>query len=401
MTLSSQDTAPVRKNFRISDVRGIAQLAIKGTREVTSLTEHAHWQVLHSLRLASRETSPQTRGITGLVYRSIHGIAKGVGWGLEEGLKALEPRLGALDDQDAGISSEGRAVALAVLNGVIGDELAASGNPLAIPMSIKPLNSGTASTSGRVAILAHGLCMGVHQWQPNKASEVDCYSGLARWLAEEQGYTVYLVEYNSGRRIADNGHELAELIDRQWNSLGQGAEEVLLLGYSMGGLLLRSACEEARRRDFHWLQSITQLVTVGTPHHGSPLERLGQGFQEILGSIRHTAPYVRLGELRSAGITDLRHGAVTADITDANVPLPQGVTCYAIAATLAEGSKRWADHRVGDGLVPVYSALGRHRDPQWRLTFPEEHQAVLPATGHLQLLHSPEVANQLARWLSR
>jgi hypothetical protein len=55
---------------------------------------------------------------------------------------------------------------------------------------------------------------------------------------------------------------------------------------------------------------------------------------------------------------------------------------------------------LGDGLVPVASALGQHRTPAKRLAFPEEHQAVVHRTGHLDLLSSEEVSNILRGWLN-
>jgi hypothetical protein len=55
---------------------------------------------------------------------------------------------------------------------------------------------------------------------------------------------------------------------------------------------------------------------------------------------------------------------------------------------------------LGDGLVSVASALGQHRQPARRLRFPDEHQAVVHATGHLDLLSSAEVYARLRGWLS-
>ena len=52
------------------------------------------------------------------------------------------------------------------------------------------------------------------------------------------------------------------------------------------------------------------------------------------------------------------------------VPLPEGVACYAVAATTASSVGGLKDRLIGDGLVPVASALGRHEDPARGSTSP-------------------------------
>jgi hypothetical protein len=132
----------------------------------------------------------------------------------------------------------------------------------------------------------------------------------------------------------------------------------------------------------------------------------------VLGALPHTAPLATLARLRSAGITDLRHGRVRDDTSGpsdrfahggderAPLPLPEGVTCCAVAATLASQRSRVAERLLGDGLVPLRSALGQHDNPAHQLAFAPEHQCVLYRTGHLELLASPAVAAQLKRWLA-
>ena len=119
---------------------------------------------------------------------------------------------------------------------------------------------------------------------------------------------------------------------------------------------------------------------LGTPHHGAPLERAGNWIDMLLGTTRSTAPFARLVRLRSAGITDLRHGNLLdrdwhghdrfQRQTDSRqpVPLPEGIACNAVAATTAAGPGRRAV-LPGDGLVPLRSALGQHDDPRRRLMF--------------------------------
>jgi hypothetical protein len=74
----------------------------------------------------------------------------------------------------------------------------------------------------------------------------------------------------------------------------------------------------------------------------------------------------------------------------------RAIFCYAIAGTLTpkDGPKLRSD-----GLVPVDSALGRHDKPGLTLDFPEDHQWIGFAVGHMDLLSRPEVYDKLRSWL--
>jgi pimeloyl-ACP methyl ester carboxylesterase len=176
-------------------------------------------------------------------------------------------------------------------------------------------------------------------------------------------------------------------------------QELTILGHSMGGLVTRSACHEAGKRSHSWPAHLRHLVFLGTPHHGAPLERGGHRLDYLMALSPYSVPLTRLGRMRSAGIQDLRHGTITGDDEHEFVPLPANVQCFAAAATL--GSRRGfvADRLVGDGLVPLDSALGKHRTRSLRL--PKSHQWIGYEMGHLELLHRPEVYAQLRAWLQR
>jgi hypothetical protein len=179
----------------------------------------------------------------------------------------------------------------------------------------------------------------------------------------------------------------------------------------MGGLLARAAVFYGRQMGHRWPAQLKHLVFLGTPHHGAPLERAGHGVDLLLASSPHTLPFAKLGKIRSAGITDLRHGhVVDADWQGRDrfaspedhrtpLPLPEGVACFAVAATLAPKRGLLADRLMGDGLVPLNSALGQHDEPARRLVFARESQYMAYRTGHLDLLSSREVAAQVLAWL--
>ena len=243
----------------------------------------------------------------------------------------------------------------------------------------------------RLLVLVHGLCMSDHQWLHQGFSH-----GAA--LADELGYTPLYVRYNSGLSIAENGSRLAGLLETLLAHWPCRVDEVTLLGHSMGGLVTRSACVAASGSHHAWPERLRALVFLGTPHHGAPLERGGAGLDTLLGVSPYSAPFTRLGQARSAGIRDLRLGTITAG-EHRFVPLPAGPDCYAVAATLGTRRNVLGDRLLGDGLVPLDSALGRHRARGATLHFPPSHQWTGHDMGHLELLHRPEVQARLAAWL--
>jgi hypothetical protein len=178
----------------------------------------------------------------------------------------------------------------------------------------------------------------------------------------------------------------------------------------MGGLVARSACHQANLKGQQWPRQLKNMVFLGTPHHGAPLERAGNWLDVLLGSTPYSRPFAKLGQLRSAGVTDLRHGLLLDEDwvgldrfhrkpdTRAPVPLPTNVACFTVAATTAAKRSLLADRLLGDGLVPLHSALGQHEDPLRCLPFAPGHQYMAYRTGHLQLLNSPAVTQQLLTW---
>ena len=78
----------------------------------------------------------------------------------------------------------------------------------------------------------------------------------------------------------------------------------------------------------------------------------------------------------------------------------KGIACYTVAATMAAKRSLLADRLVGDGLVPLHSALGQHLDPRRSLVFAKGSQWIGHRRNHLDLLHHPDVTRQLLQWLA-
>ena len=81
------------------------------------------------------------------------------------------------------------------------------------------------------------------------------------------------------------------------------------------------------------------------------------------------------------------------------VPLPENVRCFAIAANKGIGSNKFAQD-VGDELVSVDSALGRHSDPARTLSFAPAQQCVIGGMTHWDLLKRAAVYRKLCEWLT-
>ncbi len=403
----------VLRHIRPSDLRAAAQLAVQATEGVIGITEGVHQSVRQRLGLSGGALPERTGGLTGRVYQGVRGVAQLAGHATDAVMGALLPLLD--DPAEHPESSPAREAVLAALNGVLGDRLLAMGNPLAQPMelrqggqalSLEPsaLKTQLGNASPHLLVLVHGLCMNDAQWRRAGHDHGEC-------LAQALGCTPVYLRYNSGLHTSTNGRELARQLERLVAAWPVPLQRITLLGHSMGGLVLRSAVQVAREAGLQWPGLLRELVFLGTPHHGAPLERAGHGVDLLLAATPFTAPFARLGRLRSAGITDLRHGHVQdadwqgrdrfAPSADHRMPLslPEGVACFAVAATLAGQRGLLADRLTGDGLVPLNSALGRHDDPRRRLVFARGSQHTAWRTGHLDLLSSPGVAQQLLQWL--
>jgi pimeloyl-ACP methyl ester carboxylesterase len=384
----------------LAEARGAGRLLFDASTGIVDLVEHMHRTVQKRPLVLGKPVAGPTRGITGFVYRTVRGTMGLVGRGVDQLLAPIDPFL------PEGESTPGREVLVSVINGIYGDHLARSGNPLALEMQVRhdgvtfdserPADffDGTSrpAATARLLVLVHGLCMSDQQWAHGAG-------GHGEALARELGYTPVYVRYNSGLPIADNGRRLASLLETLVAQWPCQVERLTLLGHSMGGLVSRSACLAATESRLSWPRRLREMVFLGTPHHGAPLERGGHGLDVLMSLSPYSAPFTRLGGTRSAGIRDLRRGTIAGG-KQRCVPLPRKVDCYAAAATLATRRSLLADRLVGDGLVPLHSALGKHADPDRSLRLPKERQWIGYEMGHLELLRRHEVCAQLKAWLA-
>jgi triacylglycerol lipase len=308
---------------------------------------------------------------------------------------------------------------LAVLNGTIGDYLAKTGNGLATPMELLAHGAPVALTRGalrdalpdaapRVVVLVHGLMCTETVWALPDGTD------YGTRLAKDYGYTPLYIRYNSGLAIADSGSALARLLDELVAAYPVRLEELLLLGFSMGGLVIRSACHEASATESRWLPLVRRAIYVGTPHLGAPYERLGRFAARVLLAVDN--PYTKLigdiANLRSAGVqdlgdADLRH----EDRGDKRpirlrdwrhpVPLLPDIEHFLVAGTLAR--EPWLGAFFGDAVVPLASASATAdaRAAADADGLRSDHLKVIPGVAHMALAHHPEVYETIRAWCAR
>ncbi|NJD86489.1 MAG: alpha/beta hydrolase [Betaproteobacteria bacterium] len=405
------------RHVHASDLQGIGRLAIDATLGITGIVETMHHNISLVPGPLGKATRKPTKGITGLVYRSIRGVTRLVGGGVDLALANLASLVGEEP------SSPAREAVLAALNGVLGDHLAGSGNPLAIPMRFRrggqalvlrrpSLAKAIAEPTGRILILVHGLCRNDLQWERNGH---DHGAAIAAEPGIEPRCTPVYLHYNSGMHVSTNGRQFARLVESLVRAWPVPVEEIVIVAHSMGGLVARSAVHYATGERRAWTGKLTKIVFLGTPHDGAPLERGGNWVNVVLDRSPYTTALARLGKLRSAGITDLRHGNLLDDDWSGKdrfatthrvgqkrrlVPLPAGVQCFAAAASLARKGASLRERFLGDGLVPVPSALGLGRTPKGALGVPANRQWIGYGMNHLDLLDRPEVYDRIRRWLA-
>lgn len=344
----------------------------------------------------SRLRNDAAFGIAGFIYRLIRGSFDNLSQGFAEAGRVL--------DQPAAPSDANWLHFQAALNGVFGDRLARDNSPLALGMSLHRNFEAADAHSHPVrhqVIFLHGLCMSELGWH-NPA-----HQALCERLRAQAGTDVAYLRYNTGRHISSNGEDLSALLE----STLSADQQLTLIGHSMGGLLIRSALHAAEVAGHRWPSRLKQAAMLGSPHHGAPLERIGNWANRLLKISPYMTPLAHLGEMRSAGIRDLRFGSLTRGDWSAlpqddhagdvrlPLPLPAGPRYLLVAASVSPNLPDDVARARHDYLVPVASALGLSSDDNWRLDAPALQRETLAATHHMQLLDDPEVYRRLQTWL--
>ena len=276
---------------------------------------------------------------------------------------------------------------LAALGAAFGDRLVDDDRvrALTVPMSLRHRGAlveivgsptGAHPTDGpcpTVVVFVHGL--GNHESMWGQA-----YLDVVR----THGATPLTVRYTTGQAIADSGAELADLLGALVSRWPMAVERIVLVGHSMGGLVIR----EGLAAGGPWVELVSDVITLGTPHAGAPLERVAVRGLALASWWPVAAPIVALGDERSTGIKDLG----IADVAAATA----GPRWHLVAATLAQRDARGVVSRarssvlgpLGDGLVTLDSAFAV--DAQVIA-----QRVIIDDASHMALLDHPEAADVL------
>ena len=334
--------------------------------------------------------------MTTVAYGSVRLGAEAVGHGLDELLAV---------DREAVDSVQ------AFVNGLWGDELGRHEGRLKIPMASRhaggapvaigpDLAASFPTATGRLIVLVHGLVETERCWSGGETAP-----GLAEALEHDTGLTPVSIRYNSGLRVSDNGALLSSLLEETRANWPVALQSIALVGHSMGGLVVRSACESARIAGHKWIADVDTIVTVAAPHRGSPLEKLANMAAWGLGVASVTRPLARFVNGRSVGIKDLRFGAIVENDwmgidpdallrnTVDEQPLPAGIDHHFVAGAVTSDPTHPVGMAVGDLVVRSASGTGGRR-------LKPENALVVGGKHHFDLLGDPEVISDVMGWLA-
>lgn len=301
---------------------------------------------------------------------------------------------------------------ISILNGMVGDYLVQRSSRLMQEMvfrdqhqtlRIEPerLNQLLPQASDRIVLCVHGWCMNDVQWLRKEHDH-------GRFLAKF-GYTPLYLRYNTGQHISLNGEEFAFKLEKLISAWPCDVKEIVIVGHSMGGLVTRSACYYAEHHQLSWLAKLRTFITLGTPHNGAPLAQLACWVDERVAEAPYLSALSKIADVRSSGSRDLSQGYIChADWQDEDneralhrvrPALPEKVACYAIATCLGQNLNDESNRALGDGLVPVSSALGESDAGHTNVLYSADNQWVGYGINHLDLLSHPLVASKLKEWV--
>lgn len=376
--------------------RGLKALIHDAVDHTTALVEEGHESVSRTvvgvlsavppIAAPARAADEVRRFTTKGVLASIRAVNRSVEAATDLGLDVAErvarargvelsseAPLGARSDVTGSARWIGDA-ALGLVNGAIGDHLAARENGLDLGMSLRhgdrylDLDAPAIEPcTGKLAVLVHGL--GTTEWSwwlESEAYHGDASVSFGTLLERDLGYTPIYVRYNTGRHVSENGRRLARELERLVRAVPRPLEEILLVGHSMGGLVARSACCYAEREGLAWPARVRRVVCLGSPHHGAPLEKLGHAATALLSAIDTPGTRIsaRLLDGRSAGIKDLRHGVLVDEDWRSDpdaltaVPLLEHASYHFLSATVTRDPAHPLGQVIGDLLVRTPSASG-------------------------------------------
>ncbi len=309
-------------------------------------------------------------------------------------------------DEELSVTQRDRLIS--TLNGILGDNLQDSESPYCRNMVFRDqkttlnlnqdLSEQLNCISDRIILCVHGWCMSDIQWTREGHDHGQAFV--------QYGYTPIYVRYNTGRHISLNGELLNVLLTDLMAHWPCELKEIAIIAHSMGGLVVRSALYYGEQQSVSWLPLVCSFITLGTPHNGAPLAQVGGWLDSRIAIHRQLRWLSRLTEFRGAGSKDLSQGLIChQDWQQDNKGqvtrpmLPASISCYAIACCLGKSQRDRSNAKLGDGLVPISSALGQGELGVLPLNYPYDHCWVRYGINHVALLSDKQVMQRLKMWV--
>lgn len=347
--------------------------------------------------------------VTDAAYAGVGHLLRGVDLGVRRGTAYRDARVRRAPVTDA--APRARAVAAGIADGGFRARVGVHTTPITFhlvggqgPVAPEELAEALPVPTSQVVVLVHGLTQTEQVWRaPGVAS------GLPA-IASASGAAVLLVRYDTGRAVEANAAELAERLEELQLAWPGGLRRLVLVGYSMGGLVIGGAARRAAAQGMAWPAATSDVVHLATPHLGSWLEKTAN----VTGwTLRHaspvTSPFGALLDRRSQGIKDLRFGSVVQQRTAGNIdgllagwgPAPAWAPAarhHLVTGRLHPRLHHPMNLAIGDALVRRGSARGAgvvRRIPAGTPT-----RCIEVPAGHLALARHPEVTDLLRAVLS-
>jgi pimeloyl-ACP methyl ester carboxylesterase len=413
---SSIPTDPDHTDVALQDWTGFGELIDLTVDRLVAPVEGMHRAIAGRwIRLIMPNESPipdqADRAIAG-IYGTIRGAGTLLGTTIPMGARQLAKRrrLKRLWGPGAG-----RAIQ-ATANAIWGDELASRSSALATTVELRSPNGDrvpvdVASLGRTYPQIGSDLVLLIHGWNETEAAwGRDADSSRPNLMSAVAGpnRTHLLVRYNTGLSVGASGAALAELIDTVTAGWPTAVENIHIVGHSMGGLVARSAVGRAVDLGMDWVGSLRNLVTLGTPHLGSPIEKGLALATRALQIAPESRPIGDFLDLRSRGIKDLRFGGVVNHDwiehkwvrppapPDDNGGLPEAVAQHFATGVITKDPAHPLGVIFGDLVVRPGSGTGQGRNRSVSAT----NLRVFGGQRHTDILHDPEVHRQVREWLN-
>jgi pimeloyl-ACP methyl ester carboxylesterase len=364
-----------------NEVRALGDLAVESV-DVTVMTpvQQVHEAIATRVFRAVGPGGEPARLVHDRIATSVYRGLRRVGTRAGATAGAAAEALSGKDEVRVLDRSPAGRFARAAINAIVGDKLEEQASDVRIelgvrhrgrdlPVAAEALAAAFPEATPRVAIFIHGLGEDERAWRLRAADQGGATYGSR--LRADLGFTPVHLRYNTGLHISDNGRRLSCLLGELVAGWPVPPEEVLLIGHSMGGLVARSACHEAGLRERSWLALVRNVVFLGSPHLGAPLEKIVNAGACGLGIAPESRPFAGILNTRSVGIKDLRFGNVCdgdwqgtepdafLQNTRRALPAPESPAFHHVIATLTTGERHPVGVIAGDLLVRYASASGR------------------------------------------